>query len=433
MGGSWAGLLGARVLADHAEEVVILEPDGADGWGRGAPHRPQLHALLSMGHVQLDRWFPGITDELVENGARLGTGPAVQYYLDGVLKACVSENTMIGASRPFLEEHVRRRVLALPNVSLLPVRARGLLFTNNRVCGVRFTPPAASESVSASTELDADLVVDAMGRSSRLSSWLVENGWAPVPMDRMHVDLGYATAAFHRGSELPGTVIAHASPGPANGYQQHLSEPAALVAVEGNRWSVVVVGYRNYRPGRDPEEFLRRMKRCVAPLREVAEGCRLEGDIETFHFRESQRRRFTRLSRFPGGLVALGDSVASVNPAYGQGLTLATLGASSLSVHLRSGISPHLPAWDYFRRLGVVVDAAWQVSATADLAQLHVTGPYPRGYRVMRWAGDKIVEASVIDPVVNRWFMDVVNMRKHPRALTRPRVLIQATRVLARR
>ncbi|WP_405453757.1 hypothetical protein OG350_35680 [Streptomyces achromogenes] len=431
MGGSFAGLLAARVLADHAEEVVVVDPDGADGAGQGAPHRRQLHALLSMGHAQLDRWLPGITEELVAGGAQVGRGPQVQYYVDGALKACLPDNTLLGATRPFLEEHVRRRVLALPQVTVVTAQVRDLVFDGARVCGVRVLPAEDTARPAALADLSGDLVVDAMGRSSRLGTWLVEHGWDSPPMERMRVDLGYATATFHRGDELPGTVVAHATPGPANGYEQRLSEPGALVAVEGNRWSVVLVGYGDYRPGRDPEEFLRRMRRCVAPLREVADRCRWDGDIETFHFPESRRRDFTRLGRFPGGLIAVGDAVASVNPVYGQGLTLATLGASSLSAHLRSGAAPQAPAWDYFRRLGVVVDAAWKVSAVADLAQPHVTGPYPPGYRLLRWVGDKVVEASVIDRAVNEEFMAVVNMRKHPRALTSPRLLLRTARVLS--
>ncbi|AYN41607.1 hypothetical protein D9753_25075 [Streptomyces dangxiongensis] len=433
MGGSFAGLLAARVLADHASEVVVLEPDGANGSSHGAPHRHQLHALLSMGHAQLDRWLPGLTEDLLAGGARLGVGAEVSYYVDGVLKPCVPSNTMLGATRLFLEEHVRRRVLAVPNISLVRAQARDLIFDGAKVCGIRFTSACDTMTSDKLAELDGDLVVDAMGRSSRLGSWLLRNGWDSAPMDRMRVDLGYATAEFHRGNELPGTVIAHASPGPASGYRQHLSEPGALVAVEGNRWSVVMVGYNDYRPGRDPEAFLERMRRCVAPIREVADQCKLDGDIRTFYFRESQRRRFTRLKRFPGGLIVAGDAVASVNPAYGQGLTLATLAASSLSAHLRSGASPREPAWDYFRRLGAVVDAAWNVSATADLAQPHVSGPYPPGYRLIRWASDRVVEASIIDPTVNKEFMAVVNMRKHPRALTRPRLLLRSARVLSRR
>ncbi|GGW59231.1 FAD-binding monooxygenase [Streptomyces lucensis JCM 4490] len=410
-----------------------MESDGTDSAGQGAPHRSQLHALLSMGETQLNRWFPGITEDLIRHGAQVGSGPAIQYYVDGVLKACVPDSMMLGATRPFLEDHMRQRVVALPNVQVRAARATGLLFTGSRVCGVRFQPRDSVTLCSGNEELDADLVVDAMGRSSRLGTWLREHGWDEPPLDRMRVDLGYATALFHRGQELPGTVIAHASPGPSTGYEQRLSEPGALTAVEANRWSVVIAGYGEYKPDRDPVEFLRRMRRCVAPLREVAGNCELDGDIQTFHFRESRRRNFTRLNRFPGGLLAVGDAVASVNPAYGQGLTLATLAASSLSAHLRAGASPRVPAWNYFRRLGVVVNAAWQVSTTADLAQPHVTGPYPRGYRMIRWAGDKVLEASVIDTAVNAEFMAVVNMHKHPRALAKPRTLLRAARVLATR
>ncbi|MEU2119599.1 hypothetical protein ABZ567_29075 [Streptomyces sp. NPDC016459] len=115
MGGSYAGLFAARVLSDYAEDVVVVEPDvmGDDGFGRRTPQRHQLHALLSMGHTQLERWFPGITDDLVAGGARLGEGDDVQFYLDGRLKAPVARARMLGATRPFLESHLRRRVADL--------------------------------------------------------------------------------------------------------------------------------------------------------------------------------------------------------------------------------------------------------------------------------------------------------------------------------
>ncbi|MFH9727661.1 FAD-dependent oxidoreductase [Streptomyces sp. NPDC017254] len=429
LGGSFAGLLAARVLSDFAEQVVVVEPELPDaaGTGSGAPHRRQLHALLAMGHTQIERQFPGITLEMLRGGARLGVGDAVQFYVDGAKKAPVAGARMLGATRPFVEAHVRRRVTALANVTQENATARGLLLTGARVTGVRLEGPGGPSSAH---DLRADLVVDAMGRSSRLGTWLTEHGWERAPVDRMRVDLGYATARFARGSELPDTVIAHATPGPASAYQPTLCEPGALAAVEDDAWSVVLAGYADHRPGRDRSDFLARMKRCVAPLRRVAESCEMLGEVEPFHFRESRRRRFTALGRFPGGLVVIGDALATVNPVYGQGLTLATLQASSLAVHLRSGASPHAPARGYFRRAEVVVDAAWQLSTTADLAQPHVTGPYPRGYRLLRWAGDRITTASVKDTRVNQAYMDVVHMNAHPRALTSPRLLARTARVL---
>jgi len=74
----------------------------------------------------------------------------------------------------------------------------------------------------------------------------------------------------------------------------------------------------------------------------------------------------------------------------------------------------------------VVVDAAWQVSTMADLALPHVDGPYPRGYRVIRWASGLIFRASVRDKAVNRRLGQVTTMLAHPSALTSPGFLLRA-------
>ncbi|WP_432062160.1 FAD-dependent oxidoreductase [Streptomyces sp. S1] len=428
MGGSYAGLFAARVLSDHAEDVVVVEPDaiGPDGLGRLTPQRHQLHALLSMGHTQLERWFPGITDELVKGGALLGEGEDVRFYLDGRLKAPVPGARMLGATRPFLEGHLRRRVEGLGNVRSVRARATGLVFRGDRVAGVTTEAPGGG----AGETFGADLAVDAMGRNSPLEDWLVRQGWDRAPVDGMRIDLGYATALFRRGDELGGTVVAHSSPGPASGYLPTVTEPGALTAVEGDRWSVVLAGYAGHRPGPDPEEFLRRMRRCVDPLRTVADASPMIGGVRTYRFVESRRRVHTRLDRFPGGLVVVGDALASVNPVYGQGLTLAALAANALGAHLRAAPSPHVPARDYFRLAEAVVDGAWELSTAADLAQPHVTGPYPRGYRVRRWVADRLTEASVLDSAVNARYMGVVNMELPPKALTDVRFLARAARVL---
>ncbi|MGA4978674.1 MULTISPECIES: FAD-dependent monooxygenase [Streptomyces] len=428
MGGSYAGLFAARVLSDHAEDVVVVEPDvpGPDGLGRHTPQRHQLHALLSMGHIQLERWFPGITDDLVEGGALLGEGDDVRFYLDGRLKAPVAGARMLGATRPFLENHLRRRVEGLANVRFHRARATDLVLRDGRAAGVATATPDDGPG----EVLDADFVVDAMGRNSPLEDWLVRHGWDGAPVDRMRIDLGYATALFRRGDELGSTVVAHSSPGPASGYLPTVTEPGALVAVEGDRWSVVLAGYADHRPGPGPDEFLRRMRRCVAPLRTVADASPMIGDVRTYRFVESRRRVHTRLDRFPGGLAVVGDALAAVNPVYGQGLTLAALAANALGAHLRSTPSPRGPARGYFRLVEAVVEAAWRLSTAADLAQPHVTGPYPRGHRAQKWVADRLTEASVLDSVVNTRYMGVVNMELPPKALTDVRLLARAARVL---
>src|SRR3954469_13766160 len=72
LGGSMAGLMAARVLSDHAEEVVIIErhePAPAAGPRPVVPQGSQVHALLPAGQTQLERWFPGFTADAVAAGA----------------------------------------------------------------------------------------------------------------------------------------------------------------------------------------------------------------------------------------------------------------------------------------------------------------------------------------------------------------------------
>src|SRR4051812_18541697 len=74
IGGSLAGLLAARVLADSFDRVTVLERDRypADpGPRKGLPQARHLHVLLARGQCVIERLFPGFRDEVVAHGATL--------------------------------------------------------------------------------------------------------------------------------------------------------------------------------------------------------------------------------------------------------------------------------------------------------------------------------------------------------------------------
>ncbi|MFE7117619.1 NAD(P)/FAD-dependent oxidoreductase [Streptomyces sp. NPDC057654] len=433
LGGSIAGLMAARVLSDHADDVVIVERDGlgpADTGRPGVPQIKQLHVVLEGGRLQMERWFPGLTAELIADGAVPSEGDAIEHYFDGVLKVPVAEETTIGLTRPFLEGRIRDRVLGRDNVRLVPGLVRGLLFERGKARGVRFAPGGAEDATETET-LTADLVVDATGRSSRVEHWLKDAGWQPPRLDRMRIDLRYTTALFERGDELPGVAVVQSlsAPAPA-GTPQHDFGVAA--EVEGGRWMVVLSAY-GQPPNRDAATFVKRVRDTPgAPFAKIA-GCRLDSDVETYQMADSRRRTFTGLDRFPAGLVVVGDAFASFNPIYGQGMSSAALHASCLSAFLCSGERLDEPAWGYFRRAEVVVDAAWGLSTLGDLALPHVMGPYPRGYRLTSWYVEKLVTASMTDAEVNRRYLAVAHMREHPRVLTGPSTMWAVARTLRAR
>ena len=161
LGGSIAGLLAARVLADHARTVLIIERDQVDLEGRpraGSPQDRQGHGLLPGGltrrssvgcrasHVMLRTWA----------GSLWGPGQQV-VYLDGHQQVHNGEAQILMGSRPFLESRIRSRVLVLPHASTLSAQAR-----NDSVSAVRYVAGGVEDVLSV------DFVVDAMGAGEQI-------------------------------------------------------------------------------------------------------------------------------------------------------------------------------------------------------------------------------------------------------------------------
>jgi 2-polyprenyl-6-methoxyphenol hydroxylase-like FAD-dependent oxidoreductase len=428
LGSSMAGLMAARVLSDHAEEVLVIERDETDAGDEprpGVPQGTQVHALLPAGAAQLDRWFPGFYADAIAEGLVEPTPDQAYTFVNGVRRVTpppLTEIRTLISTRPFLESRVRQRTLALPNVRLVPGRADGIGFTGDRVTGAQYVPAGSEEKVS----VDADLVVDATGRSSRLSDWLGAAGWPEPKLTRMPIKLNYASALFER---KPGEVLLSTS--------QTMAEPGqtarmgGILPVERDRWLVLVAGFADDRPSRETEDFHRRCREDFPWVySHVVDNNPMVGDVITYHQADSRRRDYDELDRFPAGLIVAGDAVASFNPIYGQGMTSATLHASCLSAYLRSNPSLDQPAWDYLRQVRVVVDAAWQISTFADLALPHVNGPFPRGYKLTKFFTGLIFSASLYDARLNDDFARVTTMLAHPSSLAQPKTLARALRGL---
>jgi 2-polyprenyl-6-methoxyphenol hydroxylase-like FAD-dependent oxidoreductase len=423
LGGSIAGMIAARVLADHADEVWIVEPDlleDAPAIRRGAPHSSQAHNLLGKGRTVIEQLLPGIVRQMVREGGQLiNSGPAgAQWVLNGRPKIPVRGGSVVSVSRPFLEWHIRRRVLALPNVALVKGTATGLTATGDRVDGALVRPPGAADSVRH----PAHLVVDATGRSSRLSDWLGRHGYPAPEKRRMTLDLGYATCLFHRppGQRLGGHVAVYSFYTPS---QAH-NGPSSMTPIEGDRWLTLVSGYGDRRPGRDLGEFLARCRANPAtPLQLLPDACEPASEVYVHRFPESIRRDFDLLPRFPAGLVAVGDAVASFNPTYGQGISAAALHGVALADWLSEPGAVDTPAHPYFRRVREVVDDAWRFSAAQDCYLPHVDAPKPFGWRLRRGLAEAVQSATVTDEVVHRAFLEVVNMTAAPDRLRRPEIL----------
>ena len=425
LGGSIAGLLAARVLSDHARRVLIIERDvvNTEGQARaGVPQDRQGHALLPGGRAQIERWLPGFTCEAQDSGGVLVRPDQQAVYLDGIAQMPNRTTSILAGTRPFLESRIRSRVLDLPNVTSVSAHATGITFRDDAVHSVRYATGREEQAI------DVDFVVDAMGRSSRLSDWVERAGFQRPLLQRLRSGINYSTALFDRPQDPAVLPL-------ASGLARYTERPAgialaATVAVEAGQWLVMLTSYEPDRPPTSIDCF-RSTCAALSPIFGHAVKGTVTRGIETYRQADSRRRDYTGLERFPARLVSVGDAVASFNPIYGQGMSSAALHASCLSEYLLGTPQLRRAANEFFDLQAVVTDAAWTMSAGGDAARLDaIEGvDVPDDVAHDRWTLEQVAQATRVDQAIADAFGDVVFMLAHPATLTDPALVERAIAV----
>lgn len=145
-------------------------------------------------------------------------------------------------------------------------------------------------------------------------------------------------------------------------------------------------------------------------------------DVYRYPFPSNRRNRYEDLDRFPDGLVVVGDAIASFNPVYGQGMSVAALQAlvlhHTLASEERGGIADR-----FFDRATDVVDPAWTLAVGADFQFAETDGPKPRGTDLVNLYFARLFRKMHTDGSLNRTFNRVVSLQDPPSVLFHPRVV----------
>jgi len=436
IGASIAGLLAARVLSERFAEVVLFERDDLPaeaGARKGTPQALHPHGLLARGREVMEQLFPGFTEALLQRGALTG---------DIGADSCICADRRRLASRPAgirgvtasrlaIEGELRRRMRQRPGVRFVTgVDVVAPVHDAGRVTGVRTRSLAAAQGSGADAALQvwpAALVVDCSGRGSRLPAWLREWGYDAAPEERVRVDIAYTSAYFERDAlERPASaaVIGVAT-------ADH-PQPSILLAQEPDgegraRWVAGLGGYGGDHVGASREAMLQRaLATGQSEIAALCAGAPMIGEPMRYAFPHSQWRHYERLARFPEGLLALGDSIASFNPVYGQGMSAAAGQALALQQALAGGTAGL--ARRYFRAAARVVATPWQLAVGGDLAIPQVQGERTRATRFVNGYLKRVRAAAEHDAVVSAAFRRVVHLLSAPPSLFAPGVVWRVLR-----
>jgi flavin-dependent dehydrogenase len=438
IGGSLAGLMSAAVLAEYFDRVTVFERDQIEDrpvLHKSVPQGNHIHALLLSGQHVMSLLYPGFIEELKKLGAvRFRPGIDIAFYgpngkgYNGTRS--VTEPRDLGLeghimSRGLLEYHVRRRTVVLANVKLETDAAiEGLVHACGRVRGVRRRRAAGTEPV------EADLVIDAGGRSSHASRWLVEMG-VPVPGETtIGVDFAYTSTKYRKPDRNLESEPLLLVGGPPPAY----TRAAGLFEIEDRTWHVSLAGRFGDYPPTDEAGFLAFAKALPSPrLYELIKDAERITDITHHRFPTSVWRHYERLQAFPAGLLILGDAICSFNPVYGQGMSSAALQAQALQKVLREhaaqarGLDGLAPA--FFPKAAQAISAPWTLAANFDFAYPQTRGERPPGLAegAGYFAALDSLQAEDID--VQRLVTEVFQLSKPISALREEPLL---SRILAR-
>ncbi|BBZ39770.1 FAD-binding oxidoreductase [Mycobacterium conspicuum] len=435
IGGSIAGIAAAKVCTETFEQVIVLEKDDTHRRREGRPGAAQgwhLHHLLTAGQIELERFFPGIVDDMVAEGA-FKVDMAAQYRIrlgGSWKKPGTSDIEIVCAGRPLLEWCVRRRLDDEPRIDFrYESEVTDLVYDRdtNTVIGVAVAGDGEPEVIPA------EFVVDASGKNTHVPQFLERIGIGAPEVEQDIINCFYSTMQHRvppeRRWQDKVMVICYA-------YRPFEDTYAAQYYTDSSRTilSTSLVAYNCYSPPRTAQEF--RDFADLMPSSVVGEnidGLESASPIYNFRYPNMLRLRYEKKRNLPRALLAVGDAYTSADPVSGLGMSLALKEVREMQVLLGKYGAGHrdLPR-RYYRSVAKMADTAWFVIREQNLRfdwMKDVEKKRPFYFGVLTWYMDRLLELVHDDLDAYREFLAVVHLVKPPLALMKPGI---AARVLGK-
>ena len=305
-------------------------------------------------------------------------------------------------------------------ISLLPRCRVEEIEADQEQCAVKAVRYSGADGVVST--IPCDLVVDASGRGALTLALLDRLGLGKPEETEIGIDMAYCSAIFEVPPDAPTgwKGIAHL-PLPSES-----SRGAFLFPIENGRW-IVGLGERHGEPLPTSLDgftaFLGGLR--TKRIYDAVKNAKQIGEFARFGVPSSVRRRFETLSRFPRGLIPLGDAICRFNPVYGQGMTVAAQEARLLRELLaqRQALADPLAglAEAFFQGVQPLLATPWSV-AENDFAYPQTRGQRPADIDGRLRFGAALLRLAAEDASVHKTMMEVNMLLKPMSALREPQI-----------
>jgi hypothetical protein len=245
--------------------------------------------------------------------------------------------------------------------------------------------------------------------------------------------LGYSSRVYRSraGREVPYKLIASLPSAPDR------PRGALIAAIEDNAWLVTLFGVARHYPPTGNAEFLEWTRDLRTPLiYDVLKDAEPISPAYSYRRTENCFRHFERMPRWPERFVVLGDAAVSLNPVYGQGMTVGAQNAVELGRWLGERRVRHSPralrglAPAFQKRLAKFMFGPWMLATGEDFKWPGTEGRRPNAVMqlIQRYA-DQVLFVAGDDQHACQVFLEVQHGLRPAEALLQPRI---AAKVLQR-
>ncbi|WP_415406326.1 hypothetical protein ACLHDG_11230 [Sulfurovum sp. CS9] len=275
---------------------------------------------------------------------------------------------------------------------------------------------------SKNNEIVSNFVIDATGRFSSSSKWMIEIGLETSIEEEIKIDMGYTSMLF-RPNKLYNEDRKALFVYP---FAPNNTKYGAVVPIEqdenGERYMVALSGCLEDHAPTNYDGFLKHAKNLAnEKIYNFIKNSISISDFSSFKSPKNKRRYFEKLKNPPQGIIALGDTVTVVNPIYGQGITVIALEAKALQKSLSSGLKNIEKR--YYKNITPVINIAWDVTSGEDFRYPQVIGKRNFKHKMQNIYSKQLFILSGSNQKVWHCFAQVLHFVKHPINIFQPFML----------